>query len=292
MNLVEAVASKVPVDDREAAAQARFLAELDRLERPTDELADPVHVTASAIIVGRRGTVLHLHRRLGRWLQPGGHVEAGEEPPAAAVREAVEETGLAVTHPDGVPRLIHLDVHDAAKGHTHLDLRYLVVGPDADPAAGAPREPGGGVVHLGRGRIGGRRRTARGAARRVGDRRGLRVMSDLEQLLVVQEPRHAPRPARTASCDDARAPAAHRGGGRGRAARRADRHPRRAAPGARRAPGGTRRAGRVALGALTRRSNSACWRRAGRRRATSRRWTTRSATSESDVPSSKRSSSP
>jgi 8-oxo-dGTP pyrophosphatase MutT (NUDIX family) len=136
VNLVEAVASKLPVDDREAAAKTRFLAELDRLEHPTDERADPVHVTASAIIVGRRGTVLHLHRRLGRWLQPGGHVEAGEEPPAAAVREALEETGLAVAHPADGPCLIHLDVHDAASGHTHLDLRYLVVGPDADPAPG------------------------------------------------------------------------------------------------------------------------------------------------------------
>ena len=28
---------------------------------------------------------------------------------------------------------IHLDVHEAALGHTHLDLRYLLLGPDTDP---------------------------------------------------------------------------------------------------------------------------------------------------------------
>ncbi len=28
---------------------------------------------------------------------------------------------------------IHLDVHEAALGHTHLDLRYLLLGEDADP---------------------------------------------------------------------------------------------------------------------------------------------------------------
>ncbi len=31
------------------------------------------------------------------------------------------------------PRLIHLDVHEAALGHTHLDLRYLLFGSDDDP---------------------------------------------------------------------------------------------------------------------------------------------------------------
>ena len=133
MNLHRLVASHEPVDAREADSKARFLAELDRLDRPTDETADPVHVTASAIVVGRRGTVLHLHRRLGRWLQPGGHIEPGEEPPAAALREAEEETGLELAHPAAGPRFIHLDVHEAANGHTHLDLRYLVVGPDTDP---------------------------------------------------------------------------------------------------------------------------------------------------------------
>jgi 8-oxo-dGTP pyrophosphatase MutT (NUDIX family) len=77
---------------------------------------------------------LHMHKRLHRWLQPGGHLEPGEGPWDAARREAEEETGLAVGHPPGGPRLLHVDVHDAANGHTHLDLRYLLIAPDADPA--------------------------------------------------------------------------------------------------------------------------------------------------------------
>jgi 8-oxo-dGTP pyrophosphatase MutT (NUDIX family) len=128
------VADHVPTDRREAASKKRFLVELDRLARPCDETADPVHVTASAVVAGRRGTVLLVHRRLGRWMQPGGHVEPGETPSAAALREAEEETGLSLVHAPGGPVLIHLDVHEAAKAHTHLDLRYLLVGSDEDPA--------------------------------------------------------------------------------------------------------------------------------------------------------------
>jgi hypothetical protein len=30
--------------------------------------------------------------------------------------------------------VVHVDVHAAADDHVHLDLRYLVLGPDADPA--------------------------------------------------------------------------------------------------------------------------------------------------------------
>jgi len=118
---------------REAAARERFLSELDRLSSPCDEHADATHVTASGIVVGPRGTVLHLHKRLGIWMQPGGHIDAGETPPVAAQREATEELGLAVEHPALGPRLIHLDVHEAALGHTHMDLRYLLLGDDADP---------------------------------------------------------------------------------------------------------------------------------------------------------------
>jgi len=119
---------------REAESMRRVAAELERLTRPCDKEADAVHVTASAVVVGRRGTLLLRHRRLLRWLQPGGHIDPGESPPAAALREAQEETGLALAHPGEGPLLLQVDVHEATLGHTHLDLRYLLVGPDADPA--------------------------------------------------------------------------------------------------------------------------------------------------------------
>ena len=128
------IAAMAPVDERHASSITRFLAELDRLPRPLDEAADPVHVTASAVVVSDRGTVLHRHKRLGLWLQPGGHIDPGELPWDAAVRETVEETGLTAAHPDSGPRLLHVDVHDGGRGHTHLDLRYLLSAPPADPS--------------------------------------------------------------------------------------------------------------------------------------------------------------
>lgn len=120
-----------PVDDREAASVRRAIEELPRLERPFDEDADPVHITGSALIVGPRGVILHKHKRLGIWMQPGGHVDANETPAEAAVREAAEETGLSIELADET--LIHVDVHPGPKDHTHLDLRYLCTSPDHDP---------------------------------------------------------------------------------------------------------------------------------------------------------------
>jgi 8-oxo-dGTP pyrophosphatase MutT (NUDIX family) len=131
--LQDLVENHVPASPRETRARALILAQLERLPEPCDEHAGPTHVTASGIVVGRRGTVLHLHKRLGIWMQPGGHIDAGETPDTAARREAMEELGLGVEHPAGGPRLVHVDVHDAALGHTHLDLRYLLLGADADP---------------------------------------------------------------------------------------------------------------------------------------------------------------
>lgn len=128
-----AVAARRPVDEREERSITEFVAATRRLERPFEEEADPTHITASAIVVGVRGVILHRHKRLGIWLQPGGHIDPGELPWDAAVREVLEETGLATVHPDGVPDLVHVDVHPGPRGHTHLDLRYLLLAPDADP---------------------------------------------------------------------------------------------------------------------------------------------------------------
>jgi 8-oxo-dGTP pyrophosphatase MutT (NUDIX family) len=131
--VLAAVRARTPVDAREQTCIERFLTDFQRLEDPFSEHADPVHVTGSALVVGRRGVVLHRHRVLGIWVQPGGHIDPGEAPWEAAVRETHEETGLAVQHPGGVPKLVHVDVHPGPRGHTHLDLRYLLDGGDADP---------------------------------------------------------------------------------------------------------------------------------------------------------------
>jgi len=133
-----ALRRRIPVDDRERVSIDRTLAELDRLAHPFDRDADLVHVTGSGFVVGQRGIVLLLHRRLGIWVQPGGHIDAGETPWDAARREVEEETGLRVRHldlgADGEPALAHVDVHAGGRGHTHLDLRYRFEAPgDPDP---------------------------------------------------------------------------------------------------------------------------------------------------------------
>lgn len=132
------VEARRPVDDRESASIEAFLEAFDRLEDPFDQRCDPVHVTGSGVVVGPRGVVLLEHKRLGIWLQPGGHIDPGETPWDAALRESREETGLELRFADaldaeGVPGLLHVDVHDGGRGHTHLDLRYLVAGDDVDP---------------------------------------------------------------------------------------------------------------------------------------------------------------
>lgn len=139
--VLAAVAARAPVDVREARSLERFLADVPRLAAPFDRDADPRHVTAAAVVVGGRGVVLHCHKRLGRWLQPGGHVEPGETPWEAARREAREETGLAASHPMTGPTLLHVDVHPGPGGHVRYDLRYLLHGPDEDPAPAPGESP-------------------------------------------------------------------------------------------------------------------------------------------------------
>jgi len=118
------VAGLRATDARERESIATFLRAFDSLERPFDEHASPIHVTGSAIITSDAGVLLHLHKRLSIWLQPGGHIDTGETPWDAAAREAREETGIPVEAGPDSQRLVHVDVHPGPRGHTHLDLRY------------------------------------------------------------------------------------------------------------------------------------------------------------------------
>lgn len=137
----EAVVARSPVDSRERDSIVTFVKAFDTLDRPFDEDASPIHVTASAIVTGDAGVVLHLHKRLRLWLQPGGHIERGEKPWEAARREALEETGLPVSPVAEASRLLHVDVHPGPRGHTHLDVRYHFTAPDVVPVPPVGESP-------------------------------------------------------------------------------------------------------------------------------------------------------
>lgn len=93
----------------------------------------PGHFTASAFVLcpERRRVLLIRHPKLGRWLQPGGHVEAGDaDLVAASKREVREETGVVVDGPVG--GIFDVDIHRIPQGerepaHEHFDVRYAFI---------------------------------------------------------------------------------------------------------------------------------------------------------------------
>jgi 8-oxo-dGTP pyrophosphatase MutT (NUDIX family) len=149
VTLEESLSRFVPADEGEAADLERIRAFLARHKDPFDRRIREGHLTGSAITVsasGERVLLLH-HRKLIRWLQPGGHAEPGETcGEEVALREAREETGIEglVLHPEA-PRPLDVDVHMVPErrgepAHEHLDLRYLVVAPEGAEAAPSLRE--------------------------------------------------------------------------------------------------------------------------------------------------------
>jgi len=139
-DLRESIAAITPVDEREAVSKAATLERLTWAIDPFDEEVDPHHVTSSAFVISERGVILHLHRKLNIWVQPGGHIDTGEDPMTAAVRETLEETGLITTHTDP-PTLFHVDVHPGPRGHTHYDLRYVLLAEPVDPTPPPEESP-------------------------------------------------------------------------------------------------------------------------------------------------------
>jgi 8-oxo-dGTP pyrophosphatase MutT (NUDIX family) len=92
----------------------------------------PGHFTGSAWVVSRDAhrVLLTHHRKLGLWLQPGGHADGEIDLAQVALREAQEETGVVGLHlQDGV--IFDLDRHRIpARGdepeHWHYDVRFVV----------------------------------------------------------------------------------------------------------------------------------------------------------------------
>lgn len=115
----------------------------------------PGHITGSALVVSKdlNAVLLTLHKKLGVWLQLGGHSDGDAQPHRVAMREALEESGLkgldflAYEHVFGGgplrqdtahPLPFDLDCHviparKTEPAHIHYDIRYVIVANQEEP---------------------------------------------------------------------------------------------------------------------------------------------------------------
>jgi len=102
--------------------------------------------TVAVFVVHDDTVLLHFHEKLNRWLPPGGHIEPNELPDEAAVREVLEETGVACTLAGSstlqlsdptLPRQLvtpaGIQLEQISPDHQHIDLIYFATGVPVEP---------------------------------------------------------------------------------------------------------------------------------------------------------------
>ncbi|WP_321478261.1 NUDIX hydrolase [uncultured Paludibaculum sp.] len=130
-HLIEQLRDYRAFNSHEEAMRARILAFVEAHDDCFERSLSIGHITASAWVLSQDSarTLLVHHARLDKWLQPGGHCDGSPDVLASAMREVLEETGVAaVLAHEGI---FDVDAHDipARKNeaaHVHYDVRFLL----------------------------------------------------------------------------------------------------------------------------------------------------------------------
>ena len=131
-DLLEKLRRHRPLDDRERDSLDRIVAFVRGNADCFARSLSIGHITGSAWLLdpsGQRALLTH-HRKLGMWLQLGGHADGEPDVLAVALREAREESGLALIEPIHHD-IFDVDVHDipgrpGEPEHVHYDVRFLL----------------------------------------------------------------------------------------------------------------------------------------------------------------------
>jgi ADP-ribose pyrophosphatase YjhB (NUDIX family) len=125
------VAGVRPFDEREAVDQAgilRWIASGQQLFRTAPPDTPPKHLVVyfTPVDAVSRCLLLGDHRKSGLWLPPGGHVEDGEDPRQAVIREAREELGMTAEGKDDKPFFLTVTPTIGAKSHLDVSLWFVL----------------------------------------------------------------------------------------------------------------------------------------------------------------------
>jgi len=111
----------------------RFKSLLSNFENCYERSLISGHMTGSAWVIDKsKKTVLLVHhKKLGKWLQPGGHADGEENIVNVAIKEATEETGLSSLQLNS-ENIFDIDIHlipryKSVPSHYHHDIRFLFI---------------------------------------------------------------------------------------------------------------------------------------------------------------------
>jgi 8-oxo-dGTP pyrophosphatase MutT (NUDIX family) len=92
------------------------------------------HITASGLVIRDGSVLLIFHPYIKQWFQPGGHIDDGEEPIQAAIREVFEETGVVCQSLNEFLEPVDIDLHEIPANprknegaHLHIDLLFILM---------------------------------------------------------------------------------------------------------------------------------------------------------------------
>lgn len=126
------------VFDSEISIKERFIDFVQINEDCFERHLEIGHITASAFIFdfANNKTLLLHHKKLNKWLQPGGHCDGEKDTLSVAIKEVFEETGLLIENQK--QRIFDLDIHTIPENkgvspHEHFDVRYLLLADSSIP---------------------------------------------------------------------------------------------------------------------------------------------------------------
>lgn len=138
-DLIRKLEAYSPEFEEEKKFRASLLTFIEKNSACFERTLQEGHITGSGWIVNesRSKALLTHHRKLDKWLQPGGHADGDADIVRVATKEVVEESGL------GSVRLISsaifdIDIHlipgfGATPEHLHYDVRFLFEADEAEP---------------------------------------------------------------------------------------------------------------------------------------------------------------
>lgn len=130
--LLQLLTEHSTIDAEEERSRVRILGFVREQPQCFERTLRIGHVTGSAWLLNRDGSraLLTFHRKLGRWLQLGGHSDGDPDTLAVALREAREESGIEAIAPVHAS-IFDVDVHRIPARaeepeHDHYDVRFLL----------------------------------------------------------------------------------------------------------------------------------------------------------------------